>query len=157
MGRAKKPWQIRIQKYIKPVGEHWVWTGRVANAGTKNPKPQYSINGKFSGSVDLLLWRGAGKPDCASVVRVCDKELCINPDHQQPGKAGKLSHKNVKEILSKWGTEKVTQTSLAKEYGCTKQMIELIVNGKFKKGGKKYEKNSTASTLSEHSRRNGTL
>lgn len=154
MARTFPKIEERLLGNMQPVTESgcWIFTGCTTLDGYG--RIRYKGETKLAHVVSYEIFKGT-VPDNLMVMHSCDVRCCINPDHLGIGSHNdnmkdmtskgrqavmygsdnsncKLSDDAVDEIVSRYTLEKISQKTLAAEYGVSQQLISGIITGKFR-------------------------
>jgi hypothetical protein len=79
-----------FEKYVdlESAPGHWLWEGRVHSRGDRQKYPIIRVCGRDYGTAlylyKLLKGKGVDENRIKAVIRICDEELCVNPEHHYP-------------------------------------------------------------------------
>lgn len=136
----------RFWKYVNKTETCWLWTGSKDTRGYG----QYVICGQLQVAHRSAWIIQSGRiPDGLHVLHKCDIRLCVRKDHLFLGtntdnyldkmakkrhafgenhNHAKMTEKQVLEIRKRKSNEKISNSSLAKEYGLSATGIQAIVD-----------------------------
>lgn len=136
-GRPKVPIGERIDSMIQKKNGHWIWTGCLAG---RNRPIIFNGSRKNPGKVNVrkfLYEKKYGKvAKYTPIVSNCSEKGCVKPSHCRVAddpSYNKLSMNQRRQIIKRYEfhlKRKITMQELADEYGCSKQAIEYVINGK---------------------------
>lgn len=130
-----------------PISGCWIWARSLGPTGYGQ-----LFNGRQMEGAHRCSWKAfvGAIPDDLDVLHRCDVRCCVNPHHlylgthQQnmddmmqrgrnvalPGESNgfaKLTDEQVAQIAAAYATGKHTQKCIAKEFGCSQQLVSIIV------------------------------